>query len=120
MDNMETERKVSKIGELLKQDINMEDYIKEIEERQIIIPIDLKEKIMIKVNKKKRVRYIDICKIVACLVFSLAICRTDFIRNDEISKYKEYKPKSSIVITEKLSDFCKWFTTPIGIEKEER
>ena len=64
--------------------------------------------------------YIDICKIAACLIFSLAICRTDFMKNDEISQYKANKPEKDITITEKLSDFCKWFTTPIEIEKEEK
>lgn len=120
MDNIDKTKKLEEIDKLLEEDINLENYIKNIEEKQIKTPTELKEKIISKINKKKKVRYIDICKIAACLIFSLTICRTDFIKNDEISKYKENKPKTSITITEKLSDFCKWFTTPIEIEKEEK
>ncbi len=112
--------KINQIDKLLKEDIIFENYIKKIEKKQIETPVDLKEKIKSKINKKKKVLYIDICKIVACLIFSLAICRTDFIKNDELSQYKANKPKTNITITEKLSDFCKWFTTPIEIDKEEK
>lgn len=119
MDNIDRIKKLEEIDKLLEEDVNLEIYIKNIEEKQIKTPIELKEKIITKVNKKKRVLYVDICKIVACLIFSLAICRTDFIKNDNILRYKDNKPNTSI-INEKLSDFCKWFTTPTEIEKEEK
>ena len=66
--------KINQIDKLLKEDIIFENYIKKIEKKQIETPVDLKEKIKSKINKKKKVLYIDICKIVACLIFSLAIC----------------------------------------------
>ena len=44
----------------------------------------------------------------------------DFIKNDEILTYEYEKPQKNISISEKISDFCKWFTTPLEIEKEER
>ena len=45
----------------------------------------------------------------------------DFIKNDEIKDYQfeEDKPKSTISINKKISDFCKWATTPIEKEEEE-
>ncbi len=112
--------KIDKINELLQDEIYLEKYINEINKKQIETPSNLKDNIISKVNKKKKIYYVDICKIAACLIFSLAICRTDFIKNDNISKYKEDKETTSISINEKLSDFCKWFTTPLEIEKEEK
>lgn len=112
--------KLEKIDKLLNSDFDLENYINELDKTNIDIPTNLKEKIKLKINKKKNIYFADICKIAACLIFSLAICRTDFIKNDNISEYKDEKPKTSISINEKISDFCKWFTTPLEIEKEER
>lgn len=112
--------KIDKIDELLKNDFNLDNYINETEKEEIKVPSNLKEKIITRINRKRKIYYTDICKIAACLIFSLAICRTDFIKNDEISRYKYEKPKTSISISEKVSDFCKWFTMPLEIEKEER
>lgn len=117
---MDKVEKLNQIDDLLKYDLSFENYVKEIEKKQVDIPSDLSGKILFKINKKKKSRYVDICKIVACLIFSLAICRTDFVKNDEILKCKDDNSRKSIVITERLSDFCKWFTTPIEIEKEEK
>lgn len=111
--------KSNKIDELLQNDLKLENYINQIEKKEIEIPFNLKEKIIAKINRKNKNYYIDICKIAACLIFSLSICKTDFIKNDDISKYKIEKPKTSITVNEKLSDFCKWFTTPIEIENKE-
>lgn len=111
--------KSNKIDELLQNDLKLESYIKEIEKKEIEIPSNLKEKIVSKINRKNKKYYTDICKIAACLIFSLSICKTDFIKNDNISEYKIEKPKTSITINEKLSDFCKWFTTPLEIENKE-
>lgn len=112
--------KIDKINELLQDDVYLRDYINEINKKQTEIPSNLEDNIITKVNKKKKIYYVEICKIAACLIFSLAICRTDFIKSDNISKYKEEKEMTSISINEKLSDFCKWFTTPLEIEKEEK
>ena len=112
--------RIDKIDELLQDDIRLEEYINEVNKKLIEIPPNLEESIITKVNKKKKIYYVGICKIAACLIFSLAICRTDFIKSDNISKYKEDKEKTSISINEKLSDFCKWFTTPLEIEEEEK
>lgn len=112
--------KLEKIDELLRDDIKLEKYINEIEKYQIQSSKNLEEKILSKINKKKKNKYADICKIAACLIFSLAICRTDFIKNDEIVKKEENKPKTTLSINEKISDFCKWATTPIEKEEEEK
>lgn len=112
--------KLDKIDKLLNDEIVLQNYINKIEENKIDIPSNLNEKILSKIYRKKKVLYMDICKIAACLVFSLVICRTDFIKNDNISKYKSERPKTTISINEKLSDFCKWFTTPLEIDKEEK
>lgn len=114
--------KFNKIDELLENENELEKYINNIEKQSMETPPNLKEKINIKITKKKNKYYIDICKIAACLIFSLAICRMDFITNDEIKNYKkeEDKPKSTIAINEKISDFCKWATTPIEKEEEEK
>lgn len=112
--------KIDKINRLLENDIDLESYINKIEKNKIEIPINLQEKVRSKINRKRKIYYADICKIVACLIFSLAICRTDFIKEDKISNYKHEETKTSIEINEKLSDFCKWFTTPIEINKEEK
>lgn len=111
--------KLEKIDKLIENDFKLEKYINEIQEKKIEIPEDLEEKVLSKINKKKKNKYADICKIAACLIFSLAVCRMDFITNDEIKNYQQEKdkPKSTISINEKISDFCKWATTPI--EKEE-
>lgn len=113
-------KKINKIDELLNDDIYLEKYISEINQKQVEIPLDLNQKIMSKVNRKKKKYYTDICKIAACLIFSLVICRTDFIMNDKMSEHKNDKPKTSISINEKLSEFCKWISTPLEIEKEEK
>ena len=112
--------KLNKIDKLLNDDYYLEEYINKTEENKIDIPSNLNEKILSKIYRKKKVLYMDICKIAACLVFSLVICRTDFIKNDNFSRYKSERPKTTISINEKLSDFCKWFTTPLEIEKEEK
>lgn len=111
--------KLQKIDKILEDKNFLENYISEIEDKQIKVPSNLEQKILSKINKKRKIYYEDICKIVACLIFSLAICRTDFIKNDELSNYEFDKPKASISINEKISDFCKWFTTPLEIEKGE-
>lgn len=110
---------LEKINKLLQNDINLEKYINEIQEKKVDTPEDLKDKIFSKINQKKKSKYADICKIAACLIFSLAVCRMDFIKNDNITT-KEERPKTTISINEKLSDFCKWVTTPLEIEKEEK
>lgn len=112
--------KIDKIDRLLENDMDLEKYINKIEKNKIEMPMNLKEKIMSKINKKRKIHYADICKIAACLIFSLAICRTDFIKEDKISNYKREETNTSITINEKLSDFCKWFTTPIEINEEEK
>lgn len=114
--------KLEKIDELIENDFKLEKYINEIKDKEIKMPEDLEEKVLSKINKKKKNKYADICKIAACLIFSLAVCRMDFIKNDEIKDYQqeEDKPKSTISINEKISDFCKWVTTPIEKEEEER
>lgn len=112
--------RLNKIDRLLNDESSLDKYINEINQKQIEVPLDLSQNIMTKVNRKKKKYYADICKIAACLIFSLVICRTDFVKYDKMSDYKVEKPKTSISINEKLSDFCKWFTTPLGIEKEEK
>ncbi len=108
------------IDKLLNDDINLENYISKIEKEQIEIPSNLQERIISKVNTKKKILYTDICKIAACLIFSLAVCRMDFIKNDEILKQEYEKTQENVSVSQKISDFCKWFTTPLEIEKEER
>ena len=110
--------KLEKINELLLDDSKLEKYINEIEKSKEPETKILEEKIISKINKKKKNKYADICKIAACLIFSLAICRTDFIIDDNVKKYEEDKPKNNITINGKLSDCWKWVTTPI--EKEEK
>ena len=112
--------KIEKIDKILENNFNLENYINEIEQKQQKMQPNIKQSIISKINRKRKIYYTDICKIAACLIFSLAICRTDFIKNDDISKYKDEKPKTSISINEKVSDFCKWFTIPLEIEKEEK
>lgn len=111
--------KLEKIDKLLQDDISLEKYINEIEKVEIQAQSTdkLQRKILSKINKKKKNKYSDICKIAACLIFSLAVCRTDFIKEDNIKTNKNDEPKITISINEKLSDFCKWVITPI--EKEE-
>lgn len=111
--------KMQIIDELLKDDCKLEKYIDDIEKTQIQKPENIDKKILSKINKNKKTKFADICKIAACLVFSLSLCRTDLIKNDDIKIYEEQKTKTSISIqiSEKLSDFCKWAITPI--EKED-
>lgn len=111
---------LEKIDKLLQDDISLEKYINEIQNKEVEVPDNLKSKIFSKINNKKKRKYADICKIAACLIFSLAVCRMDFIKNDELKTKEEEKPKTTISINEKLSDFCKWVTTPLEIEKEEK
>lgn len=118
---------LEKINGLLQDDEKLNKYINkieigQIETSQIETINNLKENILFKINQKKKNKYEDICKIAACLIFSLAVCRMDFIKNDEIKVYqqKEDKPKVAISINEKISDFCKWATTPIEKEEEEK
>ena len=112
--------KYNKIDKLLENENELERYIRDIEQQKIETPPDLKEKINLKITKKKNKYYVDICKIAACLIFSLAVCRTDFIKNDEIVKKEEQETKTTISISEKISDFCKWAITPIEKEEEEK
>lgn len=110
---------LDRIDKLLQDDISLEKYINEIQEKKVDTPENLKSTIISKINRKKKRKYSDICKIAACLIFSLAVCRMDFVKNDDI-KTKEERPKTTISINEKLSDFCKWVKTPLEIEKEEK
>lgn len=114
-------KNLDEIDNLLENDFYLENYINEINKKQVKIPADIQKNILLKITKKKRKIHIDICKIVACLIFSLTICRTDFIINDNIAKKEEKeKTKTTISINEKISDFCKWVTTPLEKEEEEK
>lgn len=113
-------QKLKEIDQLLNDDVQLEKYINEIQEKQIETPLNLKEKISSKISRKNKKFCIDICKIAACLIFSLAICRTDFIKNDDFKKREPEEVKTTISIDEKISDICKWLTTPLNFEKEEK
>lgn len=116
--------KLENIDNLLKNDGYLEKYISEIEKKEIQSPSDLEQNILSKINRKKKNKYADICKIAACLIFSLAICRTDFIKNDEFTtskiETKSQSKETSTTINKKISDICKWLTTPIEFEEEEK
>ncbi len=114
--------KLEDIDKILKNDEYLEKYIKHIEKKEIQSPSNLAQNILSKINRKKKNKYADVCKIAACLIFSLAVCRMDFIKNDEMKFYQQEEdtPKTTISINEKISDFCKWATTPIEKEEEEK
>lgn len=113
-------KNLDEIDILLENDYCLQNYINEIDKKQTKAPPYLQENILLKITKKKRKLHIDICKIAACLIFSLTICRTDFIKDDNIGKKEIEKTKTTISINEKISDFCKWVTTPIEKEEEEK
>lgn len=113
-------KKMREIDEMLENDMLLNNYINKMDNKEFEVPLNLKEKIKFKINKKQKKYFIDICKIAACLIFSLAICRTDFIKNDDFKKKDLQEIKTTISIDEKVSDLCKWLTTPINLNKEEK
>ena len=112
---------VNKIEKLLSDEKYLNKYIDNISNKQIEIPADLKENISSKIYRKKKKFYLDICKIAACLIFSLAICQSDFITNDKLGEYtkKEIKQENTYV-KEKISDICDIFTKPIDKGGKEK
>lgn len=108
-------KKIDKIDKLLNDDMELEKYLESLETKNIKIPDNLNECINIKVQNKKNKYLVGICKIAACLIFSLAICRTDFIQNDQFNKKEKIDTKDNIVVEQKISEFCKIFTTPINL-----
>lgn len=111
--------KLKKIDEILSDDSILEKYIYEIEKNKTQVPANLEKRINLTINKNKKNKYTCIFKIAACLIFSLAICRTDFIKNDNFKKYEFNIKTTNITKNEKISEFCEWLKTPLELEKEE-
>lgn len=113
--------RLEKIENLLNDDLELEKYINSLENTNFVIPKDLNKNIKNTIKIKKKIHYLDICKIAACLIFALLICRTDSIKNDILSNYKyekKYELKDSD-FKQKLSDLCSFLKTPLNLEKEE-
>lgn len=113
--------KIEKINQLLSDERELDAYIENLEKQDVCVPKDLNKNILVKVQNKKNKYYMNVCKIAACLIFGLAICRTDFIINDNFDDYQEKESTSSkIEIREKFSDVCSFLRTPINIEGKEK
>ena len=79
-----------------------------------------KERYFMKNNQKKK-NYMNICKIAACLIFGLVVCRTEFITQDNFNTYQEREEiESRVEIQEKFSDLCSFLRTPIKQEGKEK
>lgn len=114
-------KKIEKIDKLLSDEKELNKYIENLEKQKVCIPKDINNNILNKIKNKKKIKYINICKITACLIFGLAICRTKFITNDNVNIYKEEKSTTSkTTIQEKFSDMCSFLNTPINKERNEK
>lgn len=113
-------KEIEKINKLLSDEDELGQYIQNLEKRDVCVPQDLKRNILIKVKNQKRKYYMNICKIAACLIFGLVVCRTDFIIQDNFNTYEEREKKESRVeIQEKFSDVCSFLRTPVNQEGKE-
>lgn len=113
-------KEIEKINQLLSDENKFESYIENLEKQDVCVPKDLNKNIFEKVQNHKKKYYMNICKIAACLIFGLAVCRTDFIMQDDFVLRKEKQTLSAKVqIQEKFSDVCSFLRTPINIEGKE-
>lgn len=114
-------KKINRIDQLLSDENELENYLASVEEQEICVPQDLKKNIFIKVNNQKKKNYMNICKIAACLIFGLVVCRTEFITQDNFNTYQEREEiESRVEIQEKFSDLCSFLRTPIKQEGKEK
>ena len=112
--------RIEKINKLLSDEKELYIYIENLEKRNFSIPRDLNKNILLKVQKYKNKYYINICKIAACLILGLAICRTDFIVQDDFITCEERQTISTKKeIQEKFRDICNFLKTPINIERKK-
>lgn len=112
--------KIEKINQLLSDQKELDTYIEDLEKQDVCVPRELNKNILLKVQRQKNKYYMNICKIAACLIFGLAICRTDFIMKDDFLTYEERQPTSTkLEIQEKVSGVCSFLKTPINIEGKE-
>lgn len=113
--------KIEKINQLLSDEKELDAYIENLEKQDVCVPKDLNKNILTKVQNKKNRYYMNICKIAACLIFGLAICRTDFIMQDNfVTKQEKQSSSTKIQMQEKFSDVCSFLRTPINIEGKEK
>ena len=113
-------KKIDRINELLNDDLKLEKYLQNLDKKEIDIPSKLNNSILNKVNTRKKLYYFNILKIAACLIFTLAICRTDFIKNDNLVINKYEKKQEYSKFQEKVSDICVFLRTPLNIERKEK
>lgn len=114
-------KEIKRIDQLLSDENELENYLASLEKQDVCVPQDLKKNIFIKIKNQKRKNDMNICKIAACLIFGLVICRTEFITQDNFNTYQEKeKVESRIEIQEKFSDLCSFLRTPIKQEGKEK
>lgn len=112
--------KIEKIDQLLSDEKELDAYIENLEKQDVCVPKDLNKNILFKVQRHKNRYYMNICKIAACLIFGLAVCRTDFMMQDDFINYEEKQTISTRTeIQEKFSGVCSFLRTQINIEGKE-
>lgn len=135
MDGKEIEDKLKKLDLLLENDLNMTNYIQEVEEQNIEVSSNLNSKILEKIKEKQlfedkkinkfkpKINYFNILKIVACTMFSIILWETVLSKNVSYASV-DVKPEKQInsfysKIDEKVKVISEFFLGPINIEGRE-
>ena len=127
MSEDELNKKIEKIDLLLENYNEFDKYINDICIKDIKIPNNLNQNIMLKLNKKhcSVIRFTNILKIVACTVFTLFIW-LEVISNEAIdSKLDSINMKIDLVnitsitekISSKMSGISDFFLAPLEVKK---
>lgn len=135
MDGKEIKSKLKQIDLLIQDDLNIEKYIQEVEEKNVEIPSNLSLKILEKIKEKQlcenknvkkftlKINYLNILKIVACTMFSIILWETVLSKNVSYAS-TEIKPDKQISsfylkIEEKVKVISEFFLGPLNIEGRE-
>lgn len=121
--NEKLKDKLQKIELLLDNDNELDKYINDIENTQISYPNKLEEKILLKVNRNKSVYYLNICKMVACVVVALILCQTNYIKGTDFNKQNQVNQEviqKNTFLDNKLNEISNFFMKPINLEKGEK
>ena len=113
--------KIKKIDELLSDDSKLENYLHHLEKQDVCVPKNLNHQILLKIHRQNKKYYMNICKIAACLILGLVICRTDFITNDNFEVFTKKESQTLSYDTkfqEKFSDICGFLKTPLEKRKD--
>lgn len=121
------ESKIKKIDSILEDNTYFDNYLKEIEKRDIKVPVDLNEKLKNSLAKEEKhinkVRYYDILRIAACTILALLLWQITLPSVTSYATVDLEKTRGEEIYTkidetmEKVSEF---FNSPVNLERREK